>query len=175
MTVASLLEPAAVLLVIAIAVVPLWYPRYSLFRRNGVAGIEDLLNALEPVSTDDESETLTRRAALEPGDTGFSELTTTIRAQRALDGSPVSLALVHTDDDPEYETLVVGGDGVSTGEEAALRVEFDTGETETVLGTPDVDADRVLALDDLHQWLTEQTRVRSHYATTVLAALWGTV
>ncbi|MCU4972976.1 hypothetical protein OB955_09500 [Halobacteria archaeon AArc-m2/3/4] len=170
----TLSELAAIFLVICIAVVPLWYPRYSFFHRNAATGIDHLRRTLTVQPSDEETTEQTRIATLEAGDRGFSELVHTIRAQTHVTDRPVRIELIHTDSDPEYDTLVVGGGDVSTGEHASLRLEYEAG-TETIVETPDSDVDRILELVDLRQWVTSQTLTRSHHATVVLVVLWGTV
>lgn len=168
------LELTAIALVLCLAVVPLWYPRYSFFHRNALAGIDHLHDGLR-VREDTDSDAETRVATLEEGDPGFAELVHTIRAQTHVTTHPVRIELVHTQPDPEFETLVVGSGGVSTDEQAILLVADERGETEQVVDSPDLGVDRVLELVDLRQWVTTQGHRRSHYATTVLALLWGSV
>ena len=176
MNLQSPFQLAAIVLVIAIASVPLWYPRYSLFQRNASAGIDHLRSSMTERTTGDEDDgSLTRISTLRAGDRGFSELVDAICAQSHVADSPVRIELVHTDSDPEYETLVIGGDGVTTGEEAVLRLTYDTGETEPILESPDCDVDHLLDLVDLRRWVTARTYERSHYATTVLVLAWATV
>ncbi|GAB3019256.1 hypothetical protein [Natronobiforma cellulositropha] len=163
----------AIILTVSIVAVPLWYPRFSRFRRDADAGIDHLRESLTITVEDDDTGTV-RVSTLEAGDRGFAELTAAIGSQTTLADDPTGIELVFTELDTEYDTLVIGGGDVSTGDEATLRVTYDDERATTVLDSADSSLERVLDLTDLSAWLDAHTHARSHYATTTLVVLWGT-
>lgn len=172
---ASLPDLFAVALVVCIAAVPLWYPRYSFVERNGGAAIERLRRDLAADTTTDDADGLAGTATLEAGETGYSTLLGAIRANSHVSGSPVRLELTHTDPDPGCETFVVGGGGGDEGERAVLSLVFDDGTSEPILESDTLGVERVLELGDLRRWLTVHVHARSQYVTTVLVVCWSTV
>lgn len=172
---ASLPDLFAVALVVCIAAVPLWYPRYSFVERKGAGAIDRLRRDLVADTTTDDADGLAGTATLEAGESGFSALVGAMGAAGRVSGSPARIELIHTDPDPGCETFVVGSAGGAEAERAVLRLVFDDGTSEPVLESEPLGVERVLELGDLRRWLTVHVHARSQYATTVLVVCWATV
>ncbi|MEZ3116569.1 hypothetical protein RYH80_11685 [Halobaculum sp. MBLA0147] len=161
-----------VLLTILIAIVPLWYPRYSLYRRNADSGIRKLERfEIEQIS-EQNSGSVDKEASLSPGDTGFREVSEAIEKNTSIVREPSEIVLAI---EGSLGTARVGpGTGLSSGLNAEIRVEYADGTQDVVVPSPEVELRRVTNLVDLKNWVRSESIRRSHYWTTVLAIAWGT-
>ena len=159
----------SVILTVLIALVPLWYPRHSFFVRNASKGIEELQSRQNKATING---TERRIGALGPPDIGYREIARTIREQTDIGREPTKILLV---EEVENTTKLYFGNEIHQEHQAALMVEFEGGDVETVIEPPAFDTHRVLELKELKRWVKNQANKRSHYWTTVLAVSWGTV
>ncbi|UTF53419.1 hypothetical protein [Natronosalvus rutilus] len=164
-----------VILTALIAIVPLWYPRYSYFYRNSMSGIEYLREVEQERPIDKGRDKLEYFATLEEGERGFSELAHTIREHTHISKTPTKIELIHKNPKSGGGTLTISEEDVFKGERAIVAVEFENGDTEKIIDSPNFETKRVLNLVKLRHWVKTQADRRSHYWTTVLVLLWGFV
>lgn len=165
------LHMIGIFLAVLIAVVPLWYPRYSCFYQNAISGLDQL----RELTGERSAEGLEYFGSLEEGERGFSEVAHTIQDHTHITEQPVNIELVHKYPETGKGIVSIDSEKTATKEQAIVIVEYKDGETEQIIDSPPFEVDRVLDLIELQRWVKNKANRRSHYLTTVLAILWGSV
>ena len=169
MTKTLLFQVLAAILTILIAIVPLWYPRYSCYRKRAERGIEKLCS----IDVDEIKETgddpINRRETLTPDDTGFREVSRAIENNTWVVREPAKILLTV---EGTFATNIAKGP--SSDLQANILIEYEDGTQETVVDSPAVEIQKVANLTEVKRWVKNEANRRSHYWTTVLAFLWGT-
>ena len=164
-----LLQVLTATLTILIAIIPLWYPRYSCYRRRAERGLEKLdsldLNDIKKTGDDP----INRREALTPDDIGFREVSRAVKNNTWVVREPAKILLTV---EGTFATNI--GRGPSSDLQAKILVEYEDGTQDTVVDSPAVEIQRVTNLTELKRWVKNEANRRSHYWTTVLAFAWGT-
>lgn len=165
------LQHLSIFLAFLIAVVPLWYPRYSFFVRSASDGIEDLLELSSWKVLDEKKEQ--RKAKLEPGDRGYREIARTVLRETFVAEEPICIRLEHErfQQDVQFDNT---GSKLRGGDQAKLVAEFESGRSVVLIEPARFESERILGLYELKSWLKSYANRRSHYWTTVLAILWAT-
>jgi hypothetical protein len=165
----------AVVLAVLIAIVPLWYPRYSIFYRRGLDGVEKLKRLDEyEVFTKEEREIEQDLGILEPDDLGFREVSRTIEMRSNVHGNIAKIILIR-EVRGNGSGIGFGSGGVRSLTQAALQVEFESGRSQQVIEPNRIETEQILQLEQLQEWIKIRAERRSHYWTTILAVLWGAV
>ena len=173
----TLLLFSQIILTVVIALLPILYPKYSIFRKCAERGLEGLKDGKV-------EETVRRRGnlktdhiwSLEVGEPGFRALARTIHRQSHINQDPVKIRLVHKNaNSTNTLTGEIAGKGVVKENQAVLEVVLPGGREERVVDSPDYEVSRVLELTILKQWVTDYANRRSHWWTTLSALLWGVV
>lgn len=165
-----LLQVLAAILTILIAIVPLWYPRYSCYRKQAERGIEKLgsinIDAIKETGDDQ----INRRETLTPDDTGFREVSRAIENNTSVVREPAKILLTV---EGTFATNI--SMGPSSDLQAKNLVEYEDGTQDTVVDSPAVEIQRVTNLTEVRRWVKNEANHRSHYWTTIFALAWGTV
>ena len=162
----------AVVLAVLIAIVPLWYPRYSIFYRRGLDGVEQLKRLDEHDEFTEEGREIEQDLGiLEPGDFGFREVSRTIEMRSDINEQ----IIIIKESRGNGNGIGFGSGGVRSLTQAALVVEFESGKSQRVIEPNRIENEQILELEQLQEWIKIRAERRSHYWTTILAVLWGTV
>jgi len=166
---------------VAITVLPIWYPKHSIFIRKSRDGLQKLseLNNSRNVTSDEFTLPSNMDGAtqnygvIQEGDTGFSQIRKSILSHTELHFRPVRFELVHHC--PEGSNILIGEGGeVRKAEQAYLKAEGPSGESIRIVESPSFEIDRTLQLKRPREWVSDHTRRRSHLGVTALALVWGT-
>ena len=165
-----------VILTILIATVPLWYPRHSFFIKNANSGIEKLQDLGEEKTVKDQNTKVVQKVGeLKPDDQGFREISRTLRRQNKISKSPKSIYLIWETNADMRSGFAIGDDGSRELKRVGLVVEYDDGNFEELISPKNFGNEQILELNELQRWVEHQAKERSHYWTTFLVLLWGSI
>jgi hypothetical protein len=170
----SVADILSVILAALIALVPILYPKYSLFIKEARIGIESLRDWDHTGITNDQSNRVEKHSYLEPGDTGFSQIEAALDDRIPPNRTAKRFIQIHSDSPSTGGGITFGEGGVRRIEQAVFLAEFENGENQILLQRP-FEIGSILELDELEQIVRNQARARSHRWTVFLVLVWTAV
>ncbi|WP_154018462.1 hypothetical protein [Halolamina rubra] len=164
-------EVSSVVLAALIAVLPILYPKYSLYIKEARIGIESLRNWDETGIGDNQNNRVEKQSYLEPDDTGFSQIEAALDDRIPPNRTVRQFVQVHSDKPDSKSGIAFGGGGVRSIEQAVFLAEFENGDNQILLQRP-FEIESVLELDELEQIVMNHARTRAHQWTVFLVLVW---
>lgn len=161
---------SSILLAALIALVPLLYPKYSLFVREAHSGLESLKEWDQTIPDPEHERKIHHQSFLTPEDTGFRQIEAAV--DERIPSNRTIQRFIHVYEEHQ------GGGGIAFGsggtrrlEQAYFAVEYEDGNTEVLLTHP-FDVESVLELEELERLVRREAIERSHIWTTFLVLIW---
>jgi len=164
---------ATILLAAIIALVPILYPKYSLFVKEAQIGIESLKDWDKTDVTNNGNDRIEKQSYLRPSDTGFSQIEASLDEQIPYNRTVKQFVLVHSDSTHSKGGITIGKNPRSI-EQALFLAEFENGDTKILLQNRFEIGD-VLELDELEHIIRNEANDRSHHLTIFLVLVWTTL
>jgi len=171
-----LLSVLTVLIAGIIALVPVLYPRHSIYRRKSQIAIEKLQDMEPGNDISDEfiaggiSEDEMYTGVLARGDTGFRVVASAVDSNTPFNGPFRCFFLLHV----ESPGLVLGESGPSRGNKGIFGAIDEDGNHRELSRHP-FDVERVLELRELRSWIDQIIQQRTQYWTVFLVLVWTSI
>lgn len=163
------LQIIQILLAAIIALIPILYPRISLYRRQASVGLSKLENPVYAMGD-------ITMAVLERGEPGFSAINRAITNHYPLSGevNRIRVALGTSD---KLESKLDLDLGPMLGKNSVVYVEYSntTERKYDIVTFHPFDPLQTLKLTELRQWIRNTAVSRSHYATMITAIIWTVI
>lgn len=166
MDVGTLLRISTVLVSLGVVSAPILYPRYSLFTRRALNGVQQLQQIREEHGD-------VRLAYVEDGDKGFKQLVEVAELMFSYNGDAQRLCLA-IGSPKELGNFTGFGMEYGIGDNGVLYIEESNGEKE-LLRWEAWSPTTTLELEKLSRGIRLRAQERSHTITVVLAVLWATL
>lgn len=162
----TLLRISTVLVSLAVVSAPIFYPRYSIFSKRALVGVQQLQQVRE------EHDEI-RLAYLEKGENGFKQLVEVAELIFNYNGDAKRLCLA-IGSPSELGEFTGFGMEYGIGDNGVLYIEEGNGEKE-LLQWEAWSPSSTLELESLVQGIRLRAQERSHTITMILAVLWATL
>jgi hypothetical protein len=163
----TILNVTQIIIAALIAVVPPFYPRFSLFMGR-------VTNALNQIVENQDVNSEFDVSAIERGDSGFDALAEVIEHNYPIASRPSKIGLVLADSSSDLEDFVNVSIGAATLTNVIFYVEYEDGSREDVIFHP-FDPNKTNNLGEIKNWARNRATQRANYITTTLVILWTAV